>query len=84
MPYVVHQDFKHHVATSPQVEYLPWVIYPDDTVFPADFPAVWKPPTLVAAIEAQVAREYGGNPPPVVQREIPVPIPDEVVETPPE
>jgi hypothetical protein len=84
MPYIVHQDFKHHVTEVPQAEYLPWVVYPDGSTFPENFPAVWKPVAMLPAIEAQVAREYAGHPPPVVQREIPVPVPDEVVETPPD
>ena len=68
MPFIVHQNYMHHVPTEPDRKLRPWCVYPDTVlpVIPTNCPRNWLPTATVdTALVAQVEREYCGECPPI-------------------
>lgn len=78
MPWVIHQDYAHHVSAAPERVLAPWHLFGRAVAIPIGIAKVWLPAAKVGALEQQVEREYEGDPPPVDPKPIPdPPRPDE-------
>jgi hypothetical protein len=76
MPWVIFQDYAHHIEDQPVRVLAPWHLFAPDAKIDARLPKVWLPEPKVPLLEQQVANEYQGDPPPVNPQPIPEPQPE--------
>lgn len=76
MPWVVHQDYAHHINAEAVRVLAPWHLFDRDASIDPRIAKVWLPDAKIPALEAQVEREYMGDPPPVALLPLPEPEPE--------
>ena len=76
MPWVLHQDYSHHVEAEPDTSLAPWYQYDRKVVIDPLLPVRWLPGDKVPALAEQVASEFAGDPPPIRPKPMPGPLPD--------